>query len=78
MISWLLTISLDAELNDEIDEQVSNGCWSADQSNHIILFPVKEPVLQKDAVVQFDYWVPMEGTYTCCTCDYWYNACHHN
>ena len=53
---------LDAELNDEIDEQVSNGCWFADQSNHIILFPVKEPVLHKDAVVQFDYWVPMEGT----------------
>ena len=62
MIILLLIVSLDAELNDGIDDQVSNGCWSADQSNHIILFLVKEPVLQKDAVVQFDYWVPMEGT----------------
>ena len=32
--------------------------------NKLLLTTVKKPVLQRDAIVQFDYWVPMEGTCT--------------
>ena len=28
----------------------------------LLLTTVKKPVSQRDAIVQFDYWVPMEGT----------------
>ena len=30
----------------------------------LLLTTVKKPVSQRDAIVQFDYWIPMEGTCT--------------
>ena len=35
-----------------------------DLETKLLLTTVKKPVSQRDAIVQFDYWVPMEGTCT--------------
>ena len=35
-----------------------------DLETKLLLTTVKKPVSQRDAIVQFDYWVPMEGMCT--------------
>ena len=35
-----------------------------DLENKLSLTTVKKRVSQRDAIVQFDYWVPMKGTRT--------------